>query len=440
MGALARHEVSELASIESVSEPVVVDEKPKRVAGVIVAGHAFQHMYADGFLVLLPTISQAFGMTAVTEGLFSAIRQLASGITTMGGGFLVDTFSGKRGLLLAGSLFLMGLGYMLIGAAPNYPVLLVTVALAAAAGSFWHPVGLGILSVSFPQRRAFMMALHRSAGNVGEVATPLLIWAALIVITWRQVLLGGFFLITAVSIALYITLSRLGLPKQVSAPRGAGSQLKSIGVLFRSRALPMLMLVSGLRGMADRGFIFFLPFYITKEVQLNDPTASTLDAAGVVAYHLAIMTAMAIFVPPLIALVADKTGRKPVMIATLIASSLFMGMLWWVGELGWQFTVLLAIFGAFRFAVTNLTQAASLDLAEGKRLEGSMIGLLWGNNATWGAISPVLLGTLIASFASTSNEYQMIFAYGFVLTVAATIAGFFMVNTGRPDRKMPAKL
>jgi MFS family permease len=384
--------------------------------------------------------SQAFGMTAVTEGLFSAIRQLASGITTMGGGFLVDTFSGKRGLLLAGSLFLMGLGYMLIGAAPNYPVLLVTVALAAAAGSFWHPVGLGILSVSFPQRRAFMMALHRSAGNVGEVATPLLIWAALIVITWRQVLLGGFFLITAVSIALYITLSRLGLPKQVSAPRGAGSQLKSIGVLFRSRALPMLMLVSGLRGMADRGFIFFLPFYITKEVQLNDPTASTLDAAGVVAYHLAIMTAMAIFVPPLIALVADKTGRKPVMIATLIASSLFMGMLWWVGELGWQFTVLLAIFGAFRFAVTNLTQAASLDLAEGKRLEGSMIGLLWGNNATWGAISPVLLGTLIASFASTSNEYQMIFAYGFVLTVAATIAGFFMVNTGRPDRKMPAKL
>jgi MFS family permease len=418
----------------------MLEEKPKRVAGVIVAGHAFQHMYADGFLVLLPTISAAFGMNAVTEGLFSAIRQLASGVTTMGGGFLVDTFSGKRGLLLASSLFLMGFGYMLIGAAPNYPVLLVTVALAAAAGSFWHPVGLGILSVSFPHRRALMMALHRSAGNVGEVATPLLIWLALIVITWRQVLLGGFFLITAVSIALYITLSRLGLPQQASSPRGAGSQLRSIGVLFRSRALPMLMLVSGLRGMADRGFIFFLPFYITKEVQLKDPSASTLDAAGVVAYHLAIMTAMAIIVPPLIALVADKTGRKPVMIATLIASSFFMGMLWWVGELGWQFTVLLAIFGAFRFAVTNLTQAASLDLAEGKRLEGSMIGLLWGNNATWGAISPVLLGTLVASFASTANEYQMIFAYGFVLTIAATVAGFFMVNTGRPDRDMPPNL
>jgi hypothetical protein len=52
----------------------------------------------------------------------------------------------------------------------------------------------------------------------------------------------------------------------------------------------------------------------------------------------------------------------------------------------------------------------------------------------------VLLGTLVASFASTANEYQMIFAYGFVLTIAATVAGFFMVNTGRPDRDMPPNL
>ena len=432
-------EVTNLVSTDVVVEQIVVDDKPKRVAGVIVAGHGFQHMYADGFLILLPTISAAFGMNTVTEGLFSAVRQVAGGLTTMGGGFFVDMFSGKRGLLLAASLFLMGFGYMLIGLVSNYPALLITVALAAAAGSFWHPVGLGILSASFPQRRAFMMAIHRSAGNVGEFATPLLIAAALLLVTWEQVLLGGFVLITAVSIALYITLARLGLPTQASSSRGAGSQFRSIGVLFKSRALPMLMLVSGLRGMADRGFIFFLPFYITREVQLKDPTATTLDAAPVVAYHLAIMTVMAIVVPPLIALVADKTGRKPVMIATLIASSFFMGLLWWVGELGWQFTALLSIFGAFRFAVTNLTQAASLDIAEGKRLEGSMIGLLWGNNATWGAVSPVLLGALIATFATTANEYQMIFAYATVLTIAATIAGLFMVNTGRPDRAVPVQ-
>jgi MFS transporter, FSR family, fosmidomycin resistance protein len=397
-------------------------------------------MYADGFLVLLPTIYDAFGMSPLSAGLFSAIRQAAGGLMTVGGGFVVDMFSGKRGLLLAGSLLLMGFGYLLIAAAPNYPVLLITVALAAAAGSFWHPVGLGILSTSFPQRRAFMMAIHRSAGNIGETVTPLLVAAALLAITWRQVLLAGFFVILVAAVAIYVALSRLGLPAVATEKRGAGEQMRSIGGLFKDRALPMLLLVSGLRGMADRAFIFFLPLYIAKEVKLADPSATTVDAAGVVAYHLAIMSVMAIIVPPFIALVADRTGRKPVMVATLIVSSIFMALLWWVGELGWQFTALLAVFGAFRFAVTNLTQAASLDLAEGKRLEGSMIGLLWGNNATWGAISPVLLGGLIAAFATTENEFQMVFSYGLVLTIAATIAGFFMVNTGQAGRDIPKKL
>lgn len=433
-----------MASIDAVSEQVQVEEKPKRVAGVIVAGHAFQHMYADGFLVLLPTIYAAFGMSPISAGVFSAVRQAAGGLTTMGGGFLVDMFSGKRGLLLSGSLFLMGFGYLLVAAAPNYGVLLVTIAIASAAGSFWHPVGLGILSTSFPQRRAFMMAIHRSGGNVGEAVTPLLVAAALLAITWKQVLLAGFLLITVVAIVLYLALRKLGLPTQAKDKRGAGTQLRSIGSLFRERTLPMLLLVSGLRGMADRSFIFFLPLFVAREYQLANPGMSKLDAAVQSAPELALLLFMmaiaATVVPPLIALVADRTGRKPVMLVTLTVSSLFMAALWWVGELGWQFTVLIGIFGAFRFAVTNLTQAVSLDIAEGKHLEGSMIGLLWGNNATWGAISPILLGGLITTFATTANEFQMLFGYAFVLTVAATAAGFFLPNTGRPDRSMPAKL
>lgn len=430
-----------MATTEPAAQaPVGTLEHPKQVAGVIITGHAFQHMYADGFLVLLPTIYASFGLNPVSAGVFSAVRQAAGGLATMGGGFIVDMFSGKRGLLLGGSLFLMGLGYLLIAAAPNYAVLLITAAIASAAGSFWHPVGLGILSTSFPQRRAFMMAIHRSAGNIGEAATPWLIAVALIAITWRQVLLAGFILITVAAIAIYAALRRLGLQSQATEKRAAGQQFRSIGGLFRERALPMLLLVSGLRGMADRGFVFFLPLFIAKEMELTDPSASIADKALVIAFYLFIMSVMAIIVPPFIALVADRTGRKPVMIATLVGSSILMAGLWWVGELGWQFTVLIAVFGAFRYAVTNLTQAAALDIAEGKRLEGSMIGLLWGNNATWGAVSPIVLGALIASFATGDNEFQMLFSYGLVLTLVATLAGFFLPNTGRPDRVIPEKL
>ena len=40
------------------------------------------------------------------------------------------------------------------------------------------------------------------------------------------------------------------------------------------------------------------------------------------------MSVMAIIVPPFIALVADRTGRKPVILATLVGSSILMAGLW----------------------------------------------------------------------------------------------------------------
>ena len=403
---------------------------------MIVTGHAFQHMYADGFLILLDPIYNAFGLNPLSAGLLSTVRQLAGGLLTMGGGFVVDMFSGRRGILLAGSLFAMGFGYALAAAAPNYGFLLAALALGSGAGSFWHPVGLGILSMSFPERRALMMALHRSAGNIGEVVSSIAIGAALFLLTWREVLWAMFALMTAASIIIYMTLQRLGLQTKAGEKRGAGEQIKSIRQLFRNRALPMLLLVSGLRGMADRGFVFFLPLFIGQAVRLDDPTASAAYVTGVIAFHFAVMSVMAIIVPPLIAMVADVVGRKPVMIAALLGVSAVTLALSFYTELGLRFTVLIGGLGAFRYSIANITQAASLDIAEGKRLEGSMIGLLWGNNATWGALSPALLGGMIALFATGDNRFTMLFPYAVVLTLAATVAAFFMPNTGkRADRR-----
>ena len=411
-------------------------KKPKRIAGSIIVGHAFQHMYSDGFLVLLDPIYQAFGLTPLSVGALSAVRQGAGGLLTMGGGFVVDMFSGKRGLLLAGSLFTMGLGYLLVAASPNYTILLITLALGSGAASFWHPVGLGILSASFPSRRALMMSLHRSSGGVGETLTPLVVGAALFFITWREVLFTGFIVMTAVSITLLIVLSRLGLQSQATEHRSAGEQIRSIGQLFRQRALPTLLIVSGLRGMADRAFVLFLPLFIGRAMRLDDPDVGIERVALVVGFHLTLLSSMSIIVPPVVGLLADRIGRKPVMITTLFASSLVTGVLAMVGEMGWAFTALIGALGAVRFAVANLTQAASLDIAEGRRLEGSMIGLLWGNNATFGALSPLLVGAIIAAFASDAvdaNKFALVFPYVAILTFAATIAALFLPgHLGKP--------
>ena len=413
-----------------------VFKRPKSVAGTIITGHGFQHMYADGFLVLLPLIKDAFGVGAVELGVLSTARQAAGGLLSMGGGFLVDMFSGKRALLLATSLFSMGLAYLLAGLAPNFWILVLGVGLGSAAGSFWHPVGLGILSYTFPNNRALMMSLHRSAGSFGETFTPFLVAGALIFVTWRGVLVGGFFLIALVSACLLVILLKIGVPERKHQARSTGEQVRSIGGLFKDRALPLLLLVTGLRGMADRSMIFFLPVLIAQLLREVDPGVSDVRIATVVAFHLALMTGTSVVVSPFIGAFSDRVGRKPILVTVLAFSALISILLGLTSTIGVAFAVLVGALGLVRFAGANMAQAASLDIAEGKRLEGSMIGLLWGNNALFGSLSPILLGFVIATFSPAGTEdYRLIFPYAAVFAIAATLASVFLPPIGKPNAR-----
>ena len=413
-----------------------VFKRPKSVAGTIITGHGFQHMYADGFLVLLPLIKDAFGVGAVELGVLSTARQAAGGLLSMGGGFLVDMFSGKRALLLATSLFSMGLAYLLAGLAPNFWILVLGVGLGSAAGSFWHPVGLGILSYTFPNNRALMMSLHRSAGSFGETFTPFLVAGALIFVSWRGVLVGGFFLIALVAVCLLVILLKIGVPEREHQARSTGEQVRSIGGLFKDRALPLLLLVTGLRGMADRSMIFFLPVLIAQLLREVDPGVSDVRIATVVAFHLALMTGTSVVASPFIGAFSDRVGRKPILVTVLAFSALISILLGLTSTIGVAFAVLVGALGLVRFAGANMAQAASLDIAEGKRLEGSMIGLLWGNNALFGSLSPILLGFVIATFSPAGTEdYSLIFPYAAVFAIAATVASVFLPPIGKPNAR-----
>jgi hypothetical protein len=53
------------------------------------------------------------------------------------------------------------------------------------------------------------------------------------------------------------------------------------------------------------------------------------------------------------------------------------------------------MFGIFLFSVNSLTQAAAIDVAAGKGLEGTFIGLMWGSNAFFGAMASILAAIII---------------------------------------------
>ena len=280
------------------------------------------------------------------------------------------------------------------------------------------------------------MSLHRSSGGVGETVTPLVVGAALFFITWREVLFAGFVLMTAVSLILLIVLSRLGLQSQATEQRSAGEQIRSIRQLFKERALPTLLIVSGLRGMADRAFVLFLPLFIGRAMRIDDPDIGIERVALVVGFHLTLMSSMSIVVPPVIGLLADRTGRKPVMIATLLATTLVTVALAMVGEMGWAFTVLIGLLGAVRFAVTQPHTGRIARHRGGQAARGEHDRAPLGQQRHVRRALPLLVGGIIAVFASDAvdaNKFALIFPYVAILTFAATIAALFLPgHLGKP--------
>ena len=53
--------------------------------GGIIASHSLQHLYGEGFYVVLPVIYTALELTPVTAGFIGTVRQISSGFSSMVG-------------------------------------------------------------------------------------------------------------------------------------------------------------------------------------------------------------------------------------------------------------------------------------------------------------------------------------------------------------------
>src|SRR4029078_10061806 len=95
---------------------------------LISLGHGLTHWYTATFYLLLPLIGRELGLSYTEIGLIMTIQHLAGAISNIPGGILVDTV-GKKGYLMAASLFWVGFPYALMSLTHNFWMLLVCVTL-----------------------------------------------------------------------------------------------------------------------------------------------------------------------------------------------------------------------------------------------------------------------------------------------------------------------
>ena len=91
-------------------------------------------------------------------------------------------------LLLAACVGASGLGSLLMGVSPAYPLLLFGVAVVAVSHSLWHLPAAASISHHFASRRGAMLSFHGVGGSVGDVAGPLITGVLLLVMGWRGIL------------------------------------------------------------------------------------------------------------------------------------------------------------------------------------------------------------------------------------------------------------
>ena len=390
----------------------------KTMATTLIGTHGLEHIYAHSFPVLVTAIYESMALDPIQAGVMSAVRQLTGGLTSVGSGFFVDIFRYRSGQVLGISMGLIGLGYLMVALSPTYTILLAALVVASAGSALWHPPALGLLARRFPRQRGLYISLHRSMGNVGDLAGPLIAGALLGVVSWRWIMGGGTPVLLLLGVIVLILLWNVGGPKPgpINLASNLKSQMISLRESFHGTGMWSIFIVSAVRGMGDRSYIFFLPFYLRQELGMG---------FFMVSVHVSLVAAPGIVSGPVFGALSDRIGRK-LIIAFLMLIAVVLSITAIIAGGGLLMTLSIGLFGLFHSSVNSLTQAAAIDVAEGRGLDATFMGLMWGSNAAFSAAAAGVLGILINRY---NDDWGIAFYSAAILFFVGFLATLAMPNS-----------
>jgi MFS family permease len=362
---------------------------------LITIGHGLTHWYPATFYLLLPLIGNELGLTYSQIGLIMTCQYIASAVANVPGGVLVDTV-GRKGLLMALSLFWVGFPYLLISFTHSYAMLLVCISLVGFGNALWHPTAIPTLGSRYPERKGLVLSLHGMGGNVGDAIAPLVIGAALAVFSWREVVVLNVAPGLVVALLMFTMLGtiQLGQKKTHAEGQSLGEYLKGLRQLFRNRALILLCTGSSFRTMTQSALLTFLPVYLAHEMGYSPVWVGAclfaLQAAGFAA-------------APVAGHMSDRMGRKQILMGSMLTSAVVLALMGFAGASP-AFIFLIAVLGFFLYATRPVIQAWMLDVTP-KHMGGSSIGVLFGAQAVGGALGPLFGGMVADRYGLLATFY-----------------------------------
>ena len=385
-------------------------EVDRRAIAALSAGH-FATDFSNGALpALLPFLVHRFGLSYTEVGALMLVSALASSLIQP----LFGLWSDRRGAvwLLPVGVALAGVGMALVAASTSYWACLVFVTFSGLGTAAYHPEGSKFTAYVSGTRRASGMSLFSIGGNLG-VALGALTTAPLLLGFGR---LGGLLLavpaLVVTGLLLATTRYLRGFePERASARAAVGED--------HPGALALLLGVVALRSVGWFGLLTFVPLWA---VSLGQSETYGNNLLSLMLFTGGVGTLAA---GPL----ADRFGRRPVLLASLVATPPLIVLFVAVG--GALGAVALALVGVCVVGTFGVTGVMSQEYLPSRI--GLASGISIGFSIGLGGVAALALGALADGVDLQTAMYTCA-----AVPALAIVLGLLLPST-RASRRLAAE-
>ena len=382
------------------------------IVSALSGGHGLFHWVDQSLVVMVPEIRDAFNLSEVGIGAIAATERVADGLVSAPAGIATDMHRRRWGLVLAVCMAIFGVGWLVVGAAPVFPVLLIGIALVAVSSSVIHLPAMAALSQLFPRKLGPVLGFHAVGGNIGDVLGPLVTTGLLLgVLSWRGVISVYARVPLALVGVVYWAFKNIGdAGSPAYATPTLRSQMELTRLLLKNKTLWGINMVSAMRNMTFVSLVWFLPIYFDDELGMS------FQARG---FHLAMLMLVGMLSTPLLGYLSDRYGRKRVIIPAMVSTGVLTLLLVPFGE-GVPLIIILACMSLFLFSDQPILTAAALDIA-GRRVVNTTLGVLAFTRIAPSAAAPLIAGWLYRDLGIEAIFYFVAAIFGLSALVMAMI-------------------
>ncbi len=237
---------------------------PRRARATLAASCVIHFLHdgcSDLLYVLFPVWARDFSLSFAQVGLLRTGYSGALALFQVPAGFLAERWGEAR--VLAAGTFVTAVGFLCLGTAGGFALLLAFLVLGGLGSGTQHPLSSSLVSRAYEEgRRRAALGTFNFSGDLGKVTWPACVafvtaWAG-----WRWATRGMGAVVLAASIAILVVLAALSpADGKTRATRTLGRTGKGWGIR-NAWGFSLLSAIHGIDNGSRTVFLTYLPFLL----------------------------------------------------------------------------------------------------------------------------------------------------------------------------------